>query len=207
MNYNLDFLQNFDGNMHPRDIKISDLINVIEKHVSQFRYFYSSKSKLYTDFNIELRNDNIPHLLGLSKNHNPNLPTYRPNLIISNLKNNWDLDYLISTDNGWFSENQDKLVGILMLYQLLHIQNCKVFTTQNIINTVYGNRFKRDKIYFVIHTNPTNKSYTIELSKKENSQNTFFPKSLKINDTQISRCSEFDLSFVRRERLNEQRKR
>ena len=52
MNYNLDFLQNFDGNMHPRDIKISDLINGIEKHVSQFRYFYSSKSKLFTDFNI-----------------------------------------------------------------------------------------------------------------------------------------------------------
>ncbi|KST88007.1 hypothetical protein LKF67_2521 [Lactococcus lactis subsp. lactis] len=207
MVYDLEFLKNFDGNILPSQINISELVNVIEKHVSQFRYYYQSDNPKYSDLIIEFTNLHIPHLLGLSKRHHYNLPTYQAREIIKNLKNEWDLEYLRNGDEQWFAENQDKLVGVLLLYQLLHIQKCTVLTPLNIVNTSMGWRFKRDNVYFVILKSTDDREYTVELAPMENSSHVFIPKSLKINDPHVQKCSEISLTFLKAERIKYRKKR
>ncbi|QEA62256.1 hypothetical protein [Lactococcus lactis] len=207
MEYDLEFLKNFDGNILPSQINISDLVNVTEKHVSQFRYFYSSDKSEFPEIIIEFKNLHIPHLLGLSKDHHLNLSTYQAREIINNLKRDWNLEYLKSSDEQWFAENKDKLVGVLLLYQLLHVQNCRVLTPLYIINSNFGRRFKRDNVYFVILRSTNNKEYTIELAPMKNHDNVFIPKCLKINDTHVHKCSEISLTFLRSERIKYDKKR
>lgn len=207
MVYDLEFLKNFDGNILPSQINMSELVNVIEKHVSQFRYYYHSDNPQYSDLIIEFSNLHIPHLLGLSKKHHFTLPTYQAREIIKNLKNEWNLEYLRKGDEQWFAENQDKLVGVLLLYQLLHVQNCKVLTPIKIVNTSLGRRFKRDNVYFVILKSTDDKEYTVELAPMENTSHIFIPKSLKINDTHVQKCSEISLTFLKAERIKYDKKR
>lgn len=45
------------------------------------------------------------------------------------------------------------------------------------------------------------KSYTLELSPKENTKKVFFPRSLKINDKFVKACTEIDIRYLRRERI------
>ncbi|MCC4121724.1 hypothetical protein [Lactococcus lactis] len=207
MVYDLEFLKNFDGDILPSQINMSELVNVIEKHVSQFRYYYHSDIPQFSELIIEFSNLHIPHLLGLSRKHHFTLPTYQAREIINNLKKEWDLEYLRNGDEQWFAENQDKLVGVLLLYQLLHIQNCKVLTPLNIVNTTFGKRFKRDNVYFVILKTTNDKEYTIELAPMENSTQVFIPKSLKINDTHVQKCREISLTFLKSERIKYDKKR
>ena len=113
-------------------------MNVIEKYVSQYRYFYQSDSQLFRNLVIEFRNKHHPHILGLSKFHHFGLSTYRPVEIFNKLKEYWDLNYLISADESWYAENKDKLVGALLLYQLFHVEKCKVLTPKSIITPFMG---------------------------------------------------------------------
>ncbi|WP_125582687.1 hypothetical protein [Levilactobacillus cerevisiae] len=67
MIYDLEWLKNFDGKMLPSQVDMAELANSIEVYVSQFRYVYTTSLADYPSINIEVRNGNIPHLLGLSK--------------------------------------------------------------------------------------------------------------------------------------------
>ena len=75
-------------------------MNVIEKYVSQHRYFYQSDSQLFPNLIIEFRNKHHPHILGLSKFHHFGFSTYRPVEIFNKLKEDWGLNYLISADES-----------------------------------------------------------------------------------------------------------
>ena len=207
MTYDLELIKTFEGDILPFFFFFYDLVNVIEKYVSQHRYFYQSYSQLFRNLIIEFRNKHHPHLLSLSKFHHFGFSTYRPVEIFNKLKEDWDLNYLISADESWYAENQDKLVGALLLYQLFHVEKCKVLTPKSIINTVHGKRFKRDNIYFVILKATNGKEYTIELSPTEDSADVFIPKSLKINDSMLSKCSELNLTFLKSERIVSIKKR
>ncbi len=99
------------------------------------------------------------------------------------------------------------MIGVLLLYQLLRVQNCKVLTPLNIINTSFGKRFKRDNVYFVILKSTNDREYTVELAPMENSPQKFIPKSLKINDTHLQKCSEVSLTFLKAERIKYDKKR
>lgn len=124
-------------------------MNVIEKYVSQYRYFYQSDSQLFRNLVIEFRNKHHPHLLGLSKFHHFGLSTYRPVEIFNKLKEDWDLNYLISADESWYAENKDKLVGALLLYQLFHVEKCKVLTPKSIITPFMG-RDSKEIMYILL---------------------------------------------------------
>ncbi len=87
-----------------------------------------------------------------------------------------------------------------------HIQECKVYTPNKIINSVHGSRFKRDNIYFVIFKSANGKVYSVELSETESS-NVYTPKSMKINDSHLDKCSEIEMTFIRAERIRPPRKR
>lgn len=206
MEYDLDFLIGFDGSLKPSQINLSSLVNVTEKHVSQHRYYYQSSLNEESELIIEFKNTNLPHLLNLSSRHHCNLPTYTATEIFQRIKGDWDLDYLIAADEQWFSESQDKLIGVLFLYQIFHIQECKAYTPNKIINSVHGSRFKRDNIYFVIFKSANGKVYSVELSETESS-NVYTPKSMKINDSHLDKCSEIEMTFIRAERIRPPRKR
>ena len=75
--------------------------------------------RLFPNLIIEFRNEHLPHLLGLSKFHHFGLSTYRPVEIFNKLKEDWDLNYLISADESWYAENQDKLVGSLFSISII----------------------------------------------------------------------------------------
>ena len=88
------------NDIFPSQIVLYDLVNVIEKYVSQHHYFYKSDSQLFRNLVIEFRNKHHPHLFGLSKFHHFGFSTYRPVEIFNKLKEDWDLNYLISADES-----------------------------------------------------------------------------------------------------------
>ena len=100
MTDDLELIKTFEGDILTSQIVLYDLVNVIEKYVSQHRYFYQSDSQLFPNLIIEFRNEHPPHLLGLSKSHHFWLSTYRPVEIFNKLKEDWDLNYLISADES-----------------------------------------------------------------------------------------------------------
>ena len=91
---------------------------------------------------------------------------------------------------------------MLLLYQLLHVQNCRVLTPLYIINSNFARSFKRDNVYFLILRSTNNKEYTIELAPMKNHDTVFIPNSLTINDTHVHTCSEISLTFLRSERIH-----
>ncbi|WP_323744017.1 hypothetical protein [Streptococcus sp. Marseille-Q5986] len=153
----------------------------------------------YPEIVLSVPNSSIPHLLGLSRNHHVNLPTNNAGSIFEGLKDDWTLERLNKADNGWFNENKFKIVGTLLLYQMLHVMECKFYTTDGILNRKVGKRFRRDNIYFVVFKLSNGISYTVELSREQGNQ--YFPRSLKINDTLITSCREIELKLVDKKRF------
>lgn len=199
MTYTLEWLETFDGEIDILNVDMSCLANTIEKYVSQYKYVYQTNMENYPEIVLSVPNSSIPHLIGLSRDHHVNLPTNNAASIFEGLKDDWTLQRLNKADNGWFNENKFKIVGTLLLYQMLHVMECKFYTTDGILNRKVGKRFRRDNIYFVVFKLSNGISYTVELSHEQGNQ--YFPRSLKINDTLITNCREIELKLVDKKRF------
>lgn len=199
MTYSLKWLEEFNGDIDIPNINMSRLANTIEKYVSQYKYTYATNIENCPNLVLSVSNSSIPHLLGLSKEHHLNLPTNNAGSIFEGLKDDWTLERLNKADNGWFNENKFKLIGTLLLYQILNLKECKFYTAETILNKKVGSRFKRDNIYFVVFKSANGISYTLELSKEEGKY--YFPRSLKINDTSVKYCKEIELQLINKTRL------
>ena len=199
MTYSLKWLEEFNGDIDIPNINMSRLANTIEKYVSQYKYTYATNIEKCPNLVLSVLNSSIPHLLGLSKEHHLNLPTNNAGSIFEGLKDDWTLERLSKADNGWFNENKFKLIGTLLLYQILNLKECKFYTAETILNKRVGSRFKRDNIYFVVFKSANGISYTLELSKEKGKY--YFPRSLKINDTSVKYCKEIELQLINKERL------
>jgi hypothetical protein len=199
MTYTLEWLKTFDGEIDILNIEMSCLANTIEKYVSQYKYVYQTNMEAYPEIILSVPNSSIPHLLGLSREHHVNLPTNNAGSIFEGLKDDWTLERLNGADNGWFNENRFKIVGTLLLYQMLHGIECKFYTTEGILNRQSGKRFRRDNIYFVVFKLSNGIHYTVELSHERGNQ--YFPRSLKINDSSITNCREIELTLIDKKRI------
>ena len=134
MTYTLEWIKNFNGNINIHNVNMSCLANVIETYVSQYKYVYLTNMIDYPEIILSVPNSSIPHLLGLSREHHVNLPSNNAGSIFEGLKDDWTLERLQKADNGWFNENKFKIIGTLLLYQMLHLIQCKFYTTNNILN-------------------------------------------------------------------------
>lgn len=212
MLYDESWLQNFDGEIDPvtgrefkpSNVDISELANSLEKYCSQFIYTYETSLTEYPIIKIKFKNENIPHLLGLSRNHHYNLPTYYSSRIFDSLKSEWDLEYLRSSDKKWFDESQDKLVGTLLLYKMLNLIDSQTYTSMK-WGRIQHSRLQRDDIYFIILNDTNGKSYSLEISKQTSQDDFFFPKSLKINDNIFDQCDLIEIALVEKERISSRR--
>ena len=199
MTYSLKWLEDFNGDIDIPNINMSRLANTIEKYVSQYKYTYTTNITDCPNLLLSVSNSSIPHLLGLSKGHHLNLPTSNAGSIFEGLKDDWTLERLNKADNGWFNENKFKLIGALLLYQILNLKECKFYTVEDILHKKMGTRFRRDNIYFVVFKLANGISYTLELSKEYGKY--YFPRSLKINDTSIKYCKEVELHLINKTRI------
>lgn len=199
MTYSLKWLEDFNGDIDIPNINMSRLANTIEKYVSQYKYTYTTNITDCPNLVLSVSNSSIPHLLGLSKGHHLNLPTSNAGSIFEGLKDDWTLERLNKADNGWFNENKFKLIGALLLYQILNLKECKFYTVEDILHKKMGTRFRRDNIYFVVFKLANGISYTLELSKEYGEY--YFPRSLKINDTSIKYCKEIELHLINKTRI------
>lgn len=199
MTYSLKWLEDFNGDIDIPNINMSRLANTIEKYVSQYKYTYTTNITDCPNLVLSVSNSSIPHLLGLSKGHHLNLPTSNAGSIFEGLKDDWTLERLNKADNGWFNENKFKLIGALLLYQILNLKECKFYTVEDILHKKMGTRFRRDNIYFVVFKLANGISYTLELSKEYGKY--YFPRSLKINDTSIKYCKEIELHLINKTRI------
>lgn len=206
MTYTEEWLTNFDGNIDITTVSMSPFINSIERNVSQCEYLYSTDLEGIEHIRIKVSNENIPHLLGLSRNHHRGLPTYHASAIFEGLKREWNLEKLKSRDTGWFNENKEKIIGCLFLYQMLNIVECKVYTTLN--NKAANKRLTRDNIYFIIFKHANKNSYSIELTEESSSDEikTYVPRSLKINDNIEKHCTEITLTLINKIRISKKSK-
>lgn len=207
MNYDEKWLEGFDGNINSNTISMSELANSLEKYVSQYEYVYSTNLPDFSEIKINVLNTNIPHLMGLSKSHHYGLPTYHSEAIFEGLKRDWDLEKLKQGDVRWFSENQEKLIGCLFLYQMLNIIDCSIYTT--ITEGTKHFRLERDNIYFIIFKYPGSNSYSIELTPENSSdgRKTYTPRSLKINDSIEENCREVELTLNYKKRIKGKKKK
>ena len=199
MTYSLKWLEDFNGDIDIPNINMSRLANTIEKYVSQYKYTYTTNITDCPNLVLSVSNSSIPHLLGLSKGHHLNLPTSNAGSIFEGLKDDWTLERLNKADNGWFNENKFKLIGALLLYQILNLKECKFYTVEDILHKKMGTRVRRDNIYFVVFKLANGISYTLELSKEYGEY--YFPRSLKINDTSIKYCKEIELHLINKTRI------
>lgn len=203
--YSEEWLKAFDGTIKPDKIDMCNLTNSIEKYVSQFEYVYKTDLKDYDKITIKVLNTNIPHLMGISRNHHVGLPTTQGEVIFEGLKKDWTLKKLMDGDKRWFAANKEKLIGCIFLYQMLNIIECSVYTT---INSGRHKRLERDNIYFIIFKYPGSNSYSIELTPENNSDGKVYtPRSLKINDEIERYCKKIDLKLVDKRRIKSNKKR
>lgn len=148
MTYTLKWLEEFDSGewLKNRDFTEIDFVesapsclaNTIEKYVSQFQYTYATNIKASAELVLLVSNASIPHLLGLSKGYHLNLPTSNASSIFEGLKDDWTLERFNKADNGWF---KFKLIGVLLLYQILNLKECKFYTVEDILHKKSGNTF------------------------------------------------------------------
>lgn len=201
--YDSNFLHQFDGGINPSDIDIGCLIDATEKYVSQMKYVYATNLADYETIELKIMNTNIPHLLGLSKNHHYGLDTYHAPKVFEKLKNEWTLKELIRLDERWFLESQGKLLGTMFLYQMLNLVNADTHYTI-IFNRFVSNRLKRDQIYFIFVKINSNYTFSLELTNESVGSNIFIPRSLKLNDTSvINNCPKVDLTLISKERIKQ----
>lgn len=104
--YELEYLQTYTGKLDPRDLNLAACFNSIEKHISQTEYQLKIRHPFAQNLKhitIKILNENIPHLIGLSKTHHLNLPITQPAIIFQKVKQqeeNWTLQELIAADEG-----------------------------------------------------------------------------------------------------------
>lgn len=201
MIYDESFLGSFDGSTDPNEVNMAELANSIEKFVSQMKYTYNTSIDNCPTIEIKVLNNNIPHLLGLSRDHHYGLSTYHAAKLFTGLKNDLTLETLKESDQGWFDESKDKIIGVLLLYQMLNMINSQAYTTGK-LQRVQSRRFQRDSIYFLLVRANSHYTYSLELSPDKTSVSTFVPKSLKLNDDKaISSCTKISLNLKAKERI------
>lgn len=189
--YDQDFLITFNNNINILDVSLAGLMNSLEKNVSQKEYHAS----LYQHFvdkdefiKIRFLNTHIPHLIGLSRNHHFGLQTYHSELVFENLKmdDDWTLEKLKAGDEKWFDECKDKIIGCFYLYQMLNDLETKTFHTEPFKgpkNHRLLKRIKRDEISYIMIKTVEGIQYSLEFAPFPTEAQTFFPRSLKINDS------------------------
>lgn len=189
--YELEYLQTYTGELDPRDLNLAACFNSIEKHISQTEYQLKIRHPFAQNLKhitIKILNENIPHLIGLSKTHHLNLPITQPAIIFQKVKQqeeNWTLQELIAADEGWFGECKGKLVGILFLYQVMNQIQITTYTTDPFKaskdHKLYR-RIERDEVTYIFIKNIEGASFSFEFSATKSSPHIFIPRSLKLND-------------------------
>lgn len=204
MLYDENWLTVFDGKLSPSVIEMNELANSLEKYTSQTIYKYKTSLPEFTDIIITILNNHIPHLLGLSKNHHFGLHTYHPQKIFESLKSELTLEELQRLDNGWFSESQDKLIGVLYMYQMLNMIQCQTYTSLR-FGRIRHERLERDNIYFLILSDSKNKKYSMELTQENSSPYSFVPRSIKVDDIALDSCEAIEFKLLSKERVKKQK--
>ncbi|MBC1228779.1 hypothetical protein [Listeria booriae] len=212
MLYDENYLQNFSGEINPESINICELANSLEKFVTNREYRYSTDHKDIPNLILHVNNENIPHLLGLSRSHHVGLSTYQPKMIFEELKGHLTLNVLRDGDERWFPENQYKLIGCMLLYQIFNQCNCEIYTTLGIPKThKMMKRFTRDNIHFIFVKAPNNLFFSVELSTSQNNENgeaIYFPRSLKLNDDKVIQvCNKVNVTNLEISRLSTKKRK
>lgn len=209
--YDREFLETYIGDIDVLAINLSNCFNSIEKYVSQteYRFIVSHPfNKTPEEIVIKIMNENIPHLIGLSKNHHLNLPTTQPKIIFQKVKNNdenWSLEELILADEGWFAACREKLVGIFFIYQIMQNIETTNYATSPFRspknNKFYKRIVERDKVSYIFIKNIEGAIYSFEFTENPSEHNVFIPRSLKINDPVEEYLTPISLENIKTERI------
>lgn len=208
--YDLDFYKSYTGDIDVLTINLSECFNSLEKYVSQTEYSFTGlyqSGKKDEEITIKILNENLPHLLGLSRQHHFNLPTYHASAIFQKIKGNeknWTLEDLKKADEGWFNESREKLIGIFFLYQIMHTIETKNYSTTPFNgpkNDRLYKRIERDKVSYIFVKSIENASYSFEFTENTNEQKVYIPRSLKINDPIEKHLTPVSLENIKTERI------
>lgn len=195
--YSEEFLENYHGTLTEEDFDLISFSHSYEKYISNRNYFYATDSDEFPQFCVELRNDHLPHLLALSKKHHSNLPEYQAQKVFSHLKKNWDIKFLKESDPIYFNEFELRILGIIYLYQVFRLINCRV-----LVPLPKAIRMKKMNIGFLISPkNSKTTLYTVELVSNgvmKDNVPIYYPQSMRVNDTKVSiETREIEASLIR----------
>lgn len=182
--YDVNTLRTYVGEMNADTFDLIGYTHAYEKYISNRDYIYTCQNSEISEFCVQIKNENLPHLLALSKSHHSNLPEYQAFKVFEHLKDDWDLNFLESSDPGYFEEFKLRIFGTFFIYQMLNLINCEVR-----IPLPKAQRMRKLNIDFIFIPNNSDAIlYTLELKtdgQQKDGRPVYFPISLRVKDNKV----------------------
>jgi len=124
---------------------------------------------------VEVRDSQLPHLMGLQHWHN--LPVSQPEKQLEKLFNDeWDIEFLKSADNYAWQTYYSRIESLPYLYNLLYRQQ----GTVKLVHQGLQSGFRNRKMDMIFNTSNQKLVYVLELRAKPGN-NIYIPSSLTVH--------------------------
>lgn len=184
--YTIEWAKNFQGFPNEDPMDLHNFILFFDEHIAERYFTYTTDSKRMPNFVIEMKQNQIPHLMGLQ--HWNNIDVKQADKQYKKLiSGEWDISFLKNADNGSFKEYGWRIEFLGHLYNFLYHHKCRIKLINKTTHSVFRNRrinmvFQKDGSKFVCF-----------LELREKGENVFVPTSLtkyRIKSSALSFKSE-----------------
>lgn len=192
--YTVDWCRSFDGFSKDEEIDLLSYCLFFEEHLADRFFLYSTEHKAYPSFTIEVRSNQIPHLMGLQ--YWSNLETKFASKQYEKIRSGeWDLTTLSQLDPQAYRDNRSRIHFLPFLYQLLHEGKCDVKVINRNVRSTIANR----RIDMVFRREHSKLVFLLELRKKTNEDDLYIPASITVHrpNSAALRASYVPLNIVK----------
>lgn len=174
--YTIEWCDRFTGFRKIEDLDLHHFVLFFEEHLANRLFIYKTSHPLHSSFSIEVRGNQLPHLMGLQRwNH---LEVKQPDKQYQKLlSGEWDLPTLSKVDQHAFNEQKERIGFLPYLYQLLYKGECDI----KMIKPKTNPGFDRRRVNMVFWRNGSKLVYLLELREKENEPTVYIPVSITVH--------------------------
>lgn len=173
--YDIRWAELFEGFKDDEDLDIHKFACFFSDHIAGTGYIYGTEDKELPNFEIHIRNAQLPHLMGLQ--HWNNLPvTQAEKQMQKMLSGEWDLNFLKRTDERAWRKFRLRVSFLPFLYKMLNSADSKEECRVRLVHPVQKSGFLRRNIQMIIQKDYANEVYVLEL--RRSSGQIYIPASL-----------------------------
>lgn len=174
--YTIEWCDRFTGFKKIEELNLHHFALFFEEHLANRLFIYATNHPLHSSFSIEVRGNQLPHLMGLQRwNH---LEVKQPDKQYSKLlSGEWDLLTLSKVDQHAFNEQKERIGFLPYLYQLLHKGQCEI----KMIQPRSNHGFDRRRVNMIFRKDGSKLVYLLELREKPNEPTVYIPVSITVH--------------------------